>query len=205
MGIHSPVQKLAVTSSLECLYNPLASLCAKPFNQSAEQGQWAITINSRYSTAKNLLFFVGRKKSETGTVDMSEPEVGIFFIVGAELFRESTPLSGAKRFGDDVLIHPVEHRDFWEEIRRGSSLLSDVPYDFYPRGRVLFRLADRRFWVYVDRSTHKDRGRILSILSEFHLPQDKTRIRCDPRYKRLVCNPHDVPYAIGLDIDDYLP
>ncbi len=137
--------------------------------------------------------------------DMSEPEVGIFFIVGDELFRKSTPLSEAERSGDDTWIHPGNHRDFWEEIRQENSLLSDVPYDFYPRGRVLFRANDGRFWVYVDRSTHKDRGMIVNILSEFHLPKDKTKIRCDPQYKCDVCNPHYVPDAIGLDIDDYLP
>lgn len=137
--------------------------------------------------------------------DMCEPEVGIFFIVGDELFRNSTPLSEAERSGDDTRIHPGNHRDFWEEMRRENSLLSNVPYDFYPRGRVLFNEKEGRFWVYLDQTTRKDRGMIVNILSEFHLPQDKTKIRCDPQYMRLVCNPHYVPDAIGLDIDDYLP
>jgi hypothetical protein len=137
--------------------------------------------------------------------DMSEPEVGIFFIVGDELFRKSTPLCDAEPSGDDFRIRPGNHRDFWEEIRREKSVLSGAPYDFYPRGRVLFSAKDGRFWVYVDRRTHKDRGMIVNILSEFHLPRDKTKIRCDPQYKCLVCNPHYVPDAIGLDIDDYLP
>ncbi len=136
--------------------------------------------------------------------DMSEPEVGIFFIVGDELFRKSTPLCDAE-LSDDSRIHLGSHRAFWEEIRREKAVLSGVPYDFYPRGRVLFSANDERFWVYVDRPTRKDHVMIVNILSEFHLPQDKTKIRCDPQYKCRACNPHNVADAIGLDIDDYLP
>jgi len=137
--------------------------------------------------------------------DVSEPAVGIFFVIGDELCIESTPISAAEPYGDDFRIHPGNHRAFWEEMRRAKRGLSSVPYDFYPRGRVVFSANDGRFWVYADRSTYEDRGMIVNILGEFHLPQENTKIRCDPQYKCGVCNPHYVPDAVGLDIDDYLP
>ena len=133
-----------------------------------------------------------------------EPQVGIFFVIGDELFTKCSPLSAAVPYGD-FRIRPGDHSSFWKEILRVKPSLSGVSYDFYPRGRVLFNERDEKFWVYVDRSTREDFSMITRILDEFHLPENKTKIRCDSRCNGHVCTPHYVPEAIGLEIDDYLP
>ena len=134
-----------------------------------------------------------------------EPEVGIFFVVGDELFIESTPLGAAESYGEDFLIHPGDHASFWKRIIKLKESFSDISYDYYPRGRALFNVKKNRYWVYLDKCALRDPGMIAEIISEFHLPEDKTEIRQDSDYRCHNCNLHYVSDAIGLDIDDYLP
>ena len=133
-----------------------------------------------------------------------EPQVRIFFVIGDELFIASSPLSAAVPYGD-FRIRPGDHASFWKEIVRAKPSLSSVSYNFYPRGRVLFNAKDETFRVYVDRRTREDRGVVAQILDEFHLPENKTKIRRDSRYNCPICTPHEMSEAIGLEIDDYLP
>ena len=133
------------------------------------------------------------------------PEVGIFFVVGDELFIESTPLSSAEPYGEDFLIHPGDHASFWKRVIKVKESLSGVSYDYYPRGRALFNGKKKRYWVYLDKCALRDPGVIAEIISEFHLPEDKVEVHHDSRYRCHTCNFQEVSDAIGLDIDDYLP
>ena len=137
--------------------------------------------------------------------DADHPEVGIFFVIKNELFIESTPLSLAEPYGDDFLIHPGDHAHFWKEVIRVKEALSGSPYDYFPRGRVLFNVKEGRYWVYVDKCTLRDSKMVAEIFSRFRLPEEETEVRLDSHYQCHACNPLYVPDAMGLEIDDYLP
>lgn len=139
----------------------------------------------------------GARKTEMS--EDNQPEVGVFFVIGDELFIESTPLSSAESYGDDSLIHPGDHASFWKQVIKVKESLSGTSYDYFPRGRVLFNVKEAQYWVYVDRCTHTDPVMIGEIVCEFGLPEEKTEVRLDSYYRCHACNPRYVPDSIGLD------
>jgi hypothetical protein len=143
-------------------------------------------------------------RAKTHMTDPNHSEVGIFYVVNSELFRESTPLSLAEPYGDDFLIYPGGHAQFWEEVMRLNKALSGASYDYFPRGRVLFNVKQGRYWVYVDQCALRNPTTVAKILSKFRLPPEKTEVSLDSHYKCHACNPEYVSDAIGLEIDDYL-
>ena len=64
---------------------------------------------------------------------MTQPEVGIFFLLGDRLLIDSVPLSKAEEYGDHR-IHPGSHIDYWDSLLQAGQVTGE--YDEWPRGRV---------------------------------------------------------------------
>lgn len=71
-------------------------------------------------------------------------EVGLFFYVGHEFVFYGTPLADAEKYGD-FLIHNESHLEAWNRLHYKCD------YDYYPRGRVVYRITDDTFIIYYDR------------------------------------------------------
>lgn len=74
----------------------------------------------------------------------SNLEVGLFFYVNGALIFEGCKLKEAEKYGD-FLIFSESHLEAWDKL--GYS----VDFDYYPRGRVVYRVTDETFIIYHDR------------------------------------------------------
>jgi hypothetical protein len=84
-----------------------------------------------------------------------ESHVGLFFYVEDEIVMLSTPMSEGENDGD-FINDPRGHSDCWEALAvdpKHSAVRKngDKSYDFFPRGRCLYRAKDDRYMLYVDR------------------------------------------------------
>lgn len=131
-----------------------------------------------------------------------EPRVGLFFFVDGELVILSTPVSGGENDGD-FINDPRGHSDCWEALAKGAdgSIVHRnraKSYDFYPRGRCLYRSRDDRYLLYVDRCVFKKPDFIDEIVRLLHIPREKTDVKLDLQYQCAACNPDYVPDDVGL-------
>jgi len=125
-----------------------------------------------------------------------EPHVGIFFYANSSLHIESTPLSQAEQRGEDFLIHPGDHKYYWENTLAPSiSGCRDKSYDFFPRGRVAYSIKDRKFLLYHDICI--PRTQIEEAMAIMNLPEPPaTVIELDVHYRCASCNENYVSDSI---------
>ena len=125
-----------------------------------------------------------RKSSDT----VSEPQVGIFWLVGNNLLLDTTPLSQAEDYGD-FKIHSGNHISVWEKFRVAKNVPAEMEYEEAPRGRVLFDVKNRRFGLLADRCILRRKEIVAKIKRQMHLPKD-TSERTDSHYRCFSCLQH---------------
>lgn len=77
--------------------------------------------------------------------------VGIFFFINGEIIIETTELKDAEEYGD-FKIHKRSHYDMWiSELEKRTH----KPYDYFPRGRVVYNYKDNYFRIFIDRCINK--------------------------------------------------
>ena len=72
--------------------------------------------------------------------------VCLFFCVNGIFLVHGCSLEKAEPYGD-YLIYPQSHFDIWEQH---YALNYSVDFDYYPRGRVVYRKSDGTFQIYYD-------------------------------------------------------
>jgi hypothetical protein len=113
-------------------------------------------------------------------------EVGIFWLLpSGKIILDGTPLSEAANYGD-FKTHEGSHIGVWNTYRRNSMVPPDVEYDEYPRGRVVYSVKTRQFWLYADACILKNPSVVNWIMNEFHLPSN-TKKEKDAHYKCPSC------------------
>lgn len=110
------------------------------------------------------------------------PEVGIFYVIGGELWIESTPLPEARQLRE-VIIHFRKHRSYWRMFRQASPAFHGLPHTCYPRGRVAFVKATGRYHVYVGPELLTNESPIWCVIDEMHLPTARTEVRLAPHFR----------------------
>lgn len=103
-----------------------------------------------------------------------EPCVGIVFLVGDELFVESTPLSEAGVYAGHR-IHERGHPDLWAELGL------DKDYDEHPRGRCQYNSRTGQWSLLLDRCIARRPEIVKSILKRLNLPVN-TQVALDEHY-----------------------
>lgn len=78
---------------------------------------------------------------------MSLDGVGLFFCVEGEFLWHMVSLESAEHYGD-FLVGSESHFEVWENWYHD---FYQVDYDYYPRGRVVYRKSDGTYLVYYDR------------------------------------------------------
>ena len=116
---------------------------------------------------------------------MSEGKVGIFFVINGQLISDLISFQEGDTY-DDALCFGG-HYEFWEGLIPKNSieqLFKNHPYDYFPRGRVVYFNQHRCFTVYADPCLTK--VVIKNLIAPFELP---TYILArDEHYQCAVCN-----------------
>ncbi len=73
--------------------------------------------------------------------------VGLFFVAEGALLLHTCPLSEAEHHGI-FYNFPESHMRVWNRLYAKKY---DVDFDYYPRGRILYRETDDTFLIYKDR------------------------------------------------------
>jgi len=99
------------------------------------------------------------------------PHVGIFWILPEGLLAFGVAHTEGEKYGDFINI-PDGHYETWEQLRKTSGKLPE-DYTAYPRGRIVYRITDQKFLVYLNRKHIKDTKIKKRIISKFRLPVDQ--------------------------------
>lgn len=78
-------------------------------------------------------------------------QVGLFFFINNDFAFVGCDISQADNYGD-FLVYDESHFDVWERLS-DQALINGmrVDYDYYPRGRVVYRKTDNTFVIYYDK------------------------------------------------------
>jgi len=124
------------------------------------------------------------------------PSVGIFWGVAENnsqlaLLTQRTTLSQAEPYGD-FLTNPNGHYEVWEQLNelplkvfQARNLPEQIrmhEYEFYPRGRVVYEIPQKRFFLYLD-SKLATEAFVAVATRWFNLTDEKVVIRFDEHYR----------------------
>jgi len=128
---------------------------------------------------------------ETPSAGEVSPSVGIFWRVQDVLVVERSSLQEAEHYGE-CLTHAGGHYERWQawQARGTRWLLSrNIPapiatteYDDWPRGRVVYEMAPKRFVIYADRRLQA--AHIVDQLKQaFGLTSAEVIVKSDAHYR----------------------
>lgn len=117
-------------------------------------------------------------------VPKEELQVGLFFFTNNHFAFSGCKLSEAENYGN-FLICPESHYDVWNNYRylKYKDHKQEVDYDYYPRGRIVYRKSDDTFIIYHDRCIEKEMHRIARDYSDYNVT-----FELDEHYCCHVCN-----------------
>ena len=113
---------------------------------------------------------------------MDVPHVGIFWILPDRLLAFGVPYTAGEKYGDFINT-PDGHYETWEQLRKVSGKLPE-DYTSYPRGRIVYRINDQKFLVYMNRKHLKNDRVKKKIIKEFRLPVDQVDFKHDSHYEK---------------------
>ncbi len=117
--------------------------------------------------------------------DKNDLMVGLFFFVDGHFSFAGCKLSDAEEYGD-FLVYPKSHMEVWDgykylKFRRDRT---EVDFDYYPRGRVVYRRTDDTFGIYHDKCVTDRMNRISDAYKDY-----KYELALDEHYCCHACNP----------------
>ena len=117
---------------------------------------------------------------------VTERRVGIFWLAGSRLLRDTSPLSKAERYGE-CWTHSTSHMDHWTHLQQIDAVSRDIEYEEHPRGRVVLNTKTERFTIYADRCILKRKSVLSRIMKIMHLPIGETDVKTDDHYRCFKC------------------
>jgi hypothetical protein len=122
-----------------------------------------------------------KRKMQAKNAKLTEPKVGIIYLVGKKLLIDATPLSQASRHGDH-LIHDRDHIRYWSQLV-GTGDVPDDEYEEHPRGRVAFDERTRKYTLLADKCILGKNSLVAKIVARMNLPPKDTEIGRDVHYR----------------------
>jgi hypothetical protein len=110
------------------------------------------------------------------------PQVGIFWIFPDRLLGFGVPYLKGEKYGDFINT-PDGHYETWGKLTKVSGKLPE-DYTSYPRGRIVYRINDQKFLVYMNRKHIKDTKIKKRIIKKFRLPVDHAIFKHDHHYEK---------------------
>ena len=103
----------------------------------------------------------------------------LFFCVDGNLLFHGCTLEAAEPYGD-FFNYPNSHYKIWQKYYAHKY---KVDFDYYPRGRVVYRKTDDTYLIYYD----KCMARFIDSVTEKYAGK-KTEIGYDEHYQCCLCN-----------------
>lgn len=105
--------------------------------------------------------------------------IGIFFYIRGNFrfYKEEFKYDNTKEFIDVELSH--------YDLFNSYKFPPEYEYSMFPRGRILYSVKNKVFYVYGDKSIIHDQDKINKLLKEFCLNTSEIKIRFDSHYKVL--------------------
>jgi hypothetical protein len=141
------------------------------------------------------------REDENGEIVMApvaetqNPKVGIFWIVdterGEDIIHDAVLVGQGEKYG--AAIQYSGHYEYWENLKPKSPaevLFKSRPYDAFPRGRIVFFPAKKRFIIYADRCISAEE--LSQIMDTFEIDDFDFTVKEDEHYRCAECNPHFV-------------
>jgi hypothetical protein len=110
------------------------------------------------------------------------PEVGNFYILDGELYLDCVPMPEGREL-PDVIMYPPKPRSYWKNLGRVMPAFRGLPYDVYPRGRVVYLKAVAKYALYLGPELVADADSIQKISMAMHLPRNQTEVRLAEYYR----------------------
>jgi len=115
-------------------------------------------------------------------------KVGIFFFVSGKVIYDAVPVEDGEAYGDTRGFGG--HFEFWEKLlpkTKEEGLFKDKPYDYFPRGRVIYYEKSGKFQLFADRCLKKtdiEKVVILFALQKYQVARDEHYVcsGCNPDY-----------------------
>ncbi|MDP4120781.1 MAG: hypothetical protein Q8876_06990 [Bacillota bacterium] len=117
----------------------------------------------------------------------NEPNVGIFFIIGDKIYKSSEKLSNVQPNSLGFNDYRVSHYDYWQTVCSFAPEHKNHDYDYYSRGRVVYKAENDTFYVWLDKCINDFKHQDL-ICKCFHLNIPNTIFGHDEHYKCAKCN-----------------
>jgi hypothetical protein len=127
-----------------------------------------------------------RKAHSFRIAGVTQRRVGIFWLAGSRLLRDTSPLSEAEEYRE-CLTHPTSHIEHWKHLQQIGMVPSDIEYEEHPRGRVVVNVLTERFAIYADRCILKRPSVVSRIVKAMHLIPSETEIKTDDHYRCFKC------------------
>lgn len=108
-----------------------------------------------------------------------QPGPALFFCVNGELLFHGCNLEEGEPYGI-FLNYPHSHYDIWNE---NYAKKYSVDFDYYPRGRVVYRSSDDTYLIYYD----KCMAPYINLITDKYIGK-KNEIGYDEHYQCHICN-----------------
>ena len=128
-----------------------------------------------------------RNRRVTAAKSTKVPKVGCFFVVNGKPWVEGFPWTENLTVGG-IRTYAVGHPEYWQRLQGLGVAPKGIPYENFPRGRVNYDEASRRFTLFADRCIIMDNRLVSAIMNEFNLPMG-TRGLADDHYRCPDCLP----------------
>ena len=134
-----------------------------------------------YNHNDDRMYLAGSSDNKSRSI---APKVGLFFYVEGRFAFSGCELSEAETYGD-FLIFPESHFDVWNKHNylQARNIKKKVDYDYYPRGRVVYRISDETFIIYYDKCVENDIHRLARVYKDW-----KVLFELDEHYCCHGCN-----------------
>jgi hypothetical protein len=116
---------------------------------------------------------------------VTEPRLGIFWLVDGKLLIDSAPLSECEEY-DDHLNNQGSHIRLWERWQEFGKAPAETEYEEYARGRAMYSPSTNTFTLLADRCILKRKELIAKIKDELRLPK-QTALGTDSHYRCFDC------------------
>ena len=103
----------------------------------------------------------------------------LFFYVKGKLLFHGCSIDEGEHYGD-FINYPESHFDIWNQNYLNKY---GVDFDYYPRGRVVYRKADDTFIIYYDKCMEA----AISLVTEKYADK-KSKTEYDEHYQCFKCN-----------------
>jgi len=129
------------------------------------------------------------------------PHVGVFYVIEGKVYCDRKPYKDSRQIAwEQSRNRPLDHDRFWKvlctpirQYRKGILVPPEKkPWTrhkavYWPGGRVTYNPVTDTFELAADKHVIKDIQVVNDVITEFHLPQDKTSVVPDDQYVCHLC------------------